>query len=559
MFVFSRRKWPQIYHPESFRNEEVFKISEAEIINRCGLDTYLFLRYLQTLTKIFGPLAAVLLSVLIPVNLIGGVGPQGGVHGLDTLSWINVDPKKTARYWAHLCIALVVILWVCHIIGYEIRSYTKVRHRRLRSVERFRNACGTTVLVSDIPLECLKESHLRTLYGVFPGGVKAVSINRDFRPLMRKVQERERAIRTLESVETKLMVKIQNENRGGQDIQRSIESNRLESYTSPFNIQWLPPVPGLSRKVDTIGACRARLQGLDAENRRGQQSQSEFKEVPSAIVRFERPLGAFLASQSTLHTEPHKMTATLVEDPSQIIWENISLTWWERYVRRWILTGISIAIICGCTVPVAFTGLLSQLSYTATEFPWLSWVASLPPWFLSALQGALTPAILAATMITAPLILQKLVLAQGRTSRANAELALQDYYFWFLFLQVFLVISVSSSVATVLSSLKYNVRSFAGLLALNLPKAANYFLSYVVLQSFSVSAGTLLQVGRLAHFIAGPLLGNTARDVWERLKKPQVQWGMFFPVYTNLAVITIIYSVVIPLVLVVSVVAFVSF
>ncbi|KAI4176444.1 MAG: hypothetical protein LQ343_000980 [Gyalolechia ehrenbergii] len=257
MFVFSRRKWPQIYHPESFRNEEVFKISEAEIINRCGLDTYLFLRYLQTLTKIFGPLAAVLLSVLIPVNLIGGVGPQGGVHGLDTLSWINGDPKKTARYWAHLCMALVVILWVCHIIGYEIRSYTKVRHRRLRSVERFRNACGTTVLVSDIPLECLKESHLCTLYGVFPGGVKAVSINRDFRPLMRKVQERERAIRTLESAETKLMVKIQNENRGGQDIQRSIESNRLESYTSPFNIQWLPPVPGLSRKVDTIGACRA--------------------------------------------------------------------------------------------------------------------------------------------------------------------------------------------------------------------------------------------------------------------------------------------------------------
>ncbi|KAL8644572.1 MAG: hypothetical protein Q9210_007186 [Variospora velana] len=146
-------------------------------------------------------------------------------------------------------------------------------------------------------------------------------------------------------------------------------------------------------------------------------------------------------------------------------------------------------------------------------------------------------------MITAPLVLQQLFLAQGRTSRANAELALQDYYFWFLFLQVFLVISVSSSVATVLSSLKYDVRSFTGLVALNLPKAANYFLSYVVLQSFSVSAGTLLQVGRLTHFIAGPLLGNTARDVWERLKKPQVQWGMFFPVYTNLAVITIIYSV----------------
>lgn len=251
--------------------------------------------------------------------------------------------------------------------------------------------------------------------------------------------------------------------------------------------------------------------------------------------------------------------ATLIEDPSQIIWSNISLSWWERYIRRWALTGLSVAVICSCTAPVALTGLLSQLSYTATLFPWLAWLEGLPPWFLSALQGALPPAILAVTIVTAPLVLQYLVLAQGRNSRANAELALLDYYFWFLFLQVFLVVSISSSVATVLSSLRYDVRSFAALLALNLLKAANYFLSYVVLQSFSVSAGTLLQTGRLIRFLAAPVLGNTARDVWERLKKPDIRWGIFFLVYTNLAVITIIYSVVAPLVLVVSIIAFVSF
>lgn len=194
-------------HPEVFRYEDIYKLSEVEIISRCGLDAYLFLRYLQTLTQIFTPLAAILLPVFIPINFIQGARAQGGVHGLDTLSWNNVDPKRTARYWAHFCIALVVVLWVCHIIGYEIRYYTKVRYRRLLSVERFRNACSTTVLVSDIPLALLTEGHLRTLYNVFPGGIKDVTINRDLKPLRRKIEERERAARVLESAETKLIVK----------------------------------------------------------------------------------------------------------------------------------------------------------------------------------------------------------------------------------------------------------------------------------------------------------------------------------------------------------------
>ncbi|KAI4220131.1 MAG: hypothetical protein L6R40_008693 [Gallowayella cf. fulva] len=162
-------------------------------------------------------------------------------------------------------------------------------------------------------------------------------------------------------------------------------------------------------------------------------------------------------------------------------------------------------------------------------------------------------------MGAAPLLLEYFVLAQGRTSRIDTELALQDYYFFFLFLQVFLVVSVSSSVATVLSGFRYDFNSFAALLALNLPKAANYFLSFIVLQALSVSAGALLQVGRLIRFALAPVLDCTARDVWERLRKPQTKWGIFFPVYTNLAVITLIYSVVTPIILILSIVAFVSF
>ena len=50
----------------------------------------------------------------------------------------------------------------------------------------------------------------------------------------------------------------------------------------------------------------------------------------------------------------------------------------------------------------------------------------------------------------------------------------------------------------------------------------------------------------------------TARDLWNCQRQPDIRWGMVYPVYTNLAVIALIYCVVTPLILVVIVFAFTS-
>src|SRR5262249_1047044 len=53
------------------------------------------------------------------------------------------------------------------------------------------------------------------------------------------------------------------------------------------------------------------------------------------------------------------------------------------------------------------------------------------------------------------------------------------------------------------------------------------------------------------NFILAPLLDTTAREKFNRATQLQeVQWGTFFPVYTNLACIGIIYSVISPLILI---------
>lgn len=113
-------------------------VPDRAIINKCGLDAYFFLRYLKTLLVIFVPLACVVLPILIPVNFVDGIGTNlwsnsttndtsSSVVGLSVLAWGNVKSEHSERRWAHLILALFVIIWVCFVVFSEMRVYVKVR------------------------------------------------------------------------------------------------------------------------------------------------------------------------------------------------------------------------------------------------------------------------------------------------------------------------------------------------------------------------------------------------------------------------------------------------
>ncbi|KAK2670021.1 10TM putative phosphate transporter, extracellular tail [Fusarium oxysporum f. sp. vasinfectum] len=118
--------------------------------------------------------------------------------------------------------------------------------------------------------------------------------------------------------------------------------------------------------------------------------------------------------------------------------------------------------------------------------------------------------------------------------------------------------------STSIKELATNVRGVqqasvvVNILAQNLPKASNYFFSYMVLQSFSTSAATLLQVGSLiSHYIVAPMFDVSPRDKWFRKMKPHsVKWGSVFPVYTNFACIALIYCIISPLISVFAILTF---
>ncbi|KIV93973.1 hypothetical protein PV10_05141 [Exophiala mesophila] len=331
-----------------------------------------------------------------------------------------------------------------------------------------------------------------------------------------------------------------------------------------FGWQWMFALPLVGQKVDTIEYCRTEVARLNVEIEDDQAHPDRFPLMNSAFIQFNHQVAAHMACQSVSHHIPKQMSPRMVEiDPEDVIWDNMSIPWWSSYIRTFFVVVIIVGLIILWAIPVAFTSALSQLDVVAKSVPWLNWVLDIPPWFRSILQGVLPPALLGLLLLILPMILRALVRFQGTQSGMLVELAVQRYYFFFLFVQLFLVVTIASAVTTFFSLFTSvdGVASIPNLLGLNIPRASNYFFSYMLLQALSVSAGALLQIGSLVGwFILAPILDSTARAKFKRQTDlSNIRWGTFFPVYTNLACIGLIYSVVAPLILIFNIITFALF
>lgn len=318
------------------------------------------------------------------------------------------------------------------------------------------------------------------------------------------------------------------------------EKDRETTRLPIFGWQWMPSLPLLGEKVDTIDHCRKELARLNVEIEQDQREPEKFPLMNSAFVQFNHQVAAHMACQAVSHHTPNNMAPRVVEiSPDDVVWDNMSIKWWESYVRTGVVIILIGGLIIGWAFPVTFTGLLSQVDYLADTYRWLAWLKRAPPWVLSIIQGLLPQLLLAGLLALLPFILRFLSRSQGDRTGMEIELSVQNYFFAFLFVQVFLVVSISSGITTVLSEISQGLQNVPSILASNLPKSSNYFFSYLILQALTVSAGALVQVeGLLVWFIFAPLHDNTARQKWSRQTNlPDIGWGTFFPVFTNLAAI----------------------
>jgi calcium permeable stress-gated cation channel len=328
-----------------------------------------------------------------------------------------------------------------------------------------------------------------------------------------------------------------------------------------FGLTWMPFMPSwtfIGKKVDTIYYCRKEVARLNLEIEKDQQEPEKFPLMNSAFIQFNHQVAAHMACQSVGHHIPHRMAPRHVEiAPDDVIWDNLSIKWWERYARMGVAFVVVVAMVILWAIPVSLTSSVSKLT-TLAQYNGFHWVLNLPKWLASAIQGVLPWLLLTILLILVPIIMRFMAALQGLPTNMSVELSVQNYYFAFIFVQIFLVNTIAQSVITVVNQIAKNPADVLTILAKNIPQSANYFFSYMLLQALSTSATNLAQLASVAlWFLWRPIVDSTARDKFKRqMIISSINWGTFFPTFTNLACIGLVFSVIAPFIMIFNIITF---
>lgn len=238
--------------------------------------------------------------------------------------------------------------------------------------------------------------------------------------------------------------------------------------------------------------------------------------------------------------------------PDEVIWKNLRIKWWERLIRRVATTAFVVALIIFWSIPVAAVGAISNIDkIIELTHPAFDWLRQIPDPIMGVVTGLLPVVLLAVLMSLLPIILRLMAKLSGDPTTSAVELTVQNYYFGFQVVQVFLVATLGSAATAVVERVSQAPQEAPAILAENIPKASNFYLCYFILQGLGVVAGVLVGlVGLILFMLLGKLLDKTPRKMYNRwISLSGIGWGTLFPVFTNLLVIALCYAAIAPLVM----------
>lgn len=391
----------------------MYKIPDTYVLQHHSLDAYLLLRYMKLLVVMTFVGCCITWPILFPINATGGVGNSQ----FDVLSMSNV--KNKARYFAHAFVGWIFFGFVFFLVTRESIFYINLRQAYAFSPAYANRLSSRTVMFASVPQDYLDEKKLRRMFGT--DRVKNVWIATDTSKLEEKVKDRDAAAMKLEGAETSL-IKQANVNRtkalkknANADAQLEATGDHTESGS--VAARWVKPKDRpthrlkflIGKKVDTIDWARAEIERLSPEIKEEQDKHrvADAKKVSAVFVEFYNQNDAQSAYQSVAHNQPLHMAPRYIGvDPTQVIWSNLRIMWWERVVRNFATVAFICALVVFWAIPVAFVGAISNIDSLIAKLPWLGFINSVPTFIRGVITGLLPSVLLSVLMALLPIIIR---------------------------------------------------------------------------------------------------------------------------------------------------------
>lgn len=567
LFVVLRKKQKRVYEPRyvvetqptDIRPDEspkgafswvshLLKKPQDFMIQCCGPDGYLFLRYIFNFAVVSLLGCIITWPILFPVNITNGV-QDPGVQGLNMFTFAHVKDKY--RYFAHVFLSWILFGLVIFLIYRELVYYTTFRHVVQTTPLYDSLLSSRTLLLTEVPETLLKEAELREH---FPTATN-VWYARDYSKLEEKVKERtklankyEGALNKVLAKATKLRSKALKKNKPVPEPADDLDKYLKDGKKRPTHkLKFL-----IGKKVDTLNYGTERLGELNKEIKKDQLQHTSNDQLPAVFMEFPTQLELQKAYQAIPYHKDFKKSRRYTGlSPNDVIWENLSLKKSKRLVKKHIATTVLTLMIIFWCIPVAVVGAISNINNLTDKVHFLRFINNMPEKIMGIITGLLPVVALSILMLLVPPFIKKMGKVSGCITIQEVEAYCQSWFYAFQIVNAFLVVTLTSAAASSVTTIILDPTSALKLLATKLPAASNFYLAYFCLQGLSVPAGLLLQIVALilSQFL-GKILDGTPRKKWNRWNTlGQPFYSVAYPAQQYMVLILLAYAIIAPLIL----------
>ncbi|KAH3677084.1 hypothetical protein WICMUC_001839 [Wickerhamomyces mucosus] len=607
IFSLLRTKIRHIYQPNSYfvrdsekvipLNNALFSWLPATILNpledykKSGLDAYFFIRFLKFLLVLFLSLAFINIPVLVPLNYCSGYDSYtpadlrnftngtvpNFVSGLDRISMSNIAPKFTNRLGVHLTMLIISVLLFHGLVINELLKFIEIKNSYL-ATEVAKNTEGyyNTILIDNVPIDLLDRERITSFINTIPSfTIKNIWFVYNYGELKFYFKKHLKLLDKIEKLETLLICKRYFDRGQKIDISDSTIYRNNKFYTSLrelfyFQVKYWHFVPYIT--YTSIEEQVAETTRNFIENRRLlQKSKDQFDaknrsnlkdhKYNKVFVQFESALHSNILNQIQISHKLNQLDKTLIYvDPNDVKWDNLKIQS-NVLIFLKVIYGNFLAstITLGWVVPVAFIGLVTQMPYLAASYPALSWMCLFPDYITDVISNVLSVFLLMGLFELVPYIFRWISSIKCKRTGAEMELDVQRWMFSFLFIHLFLILTISSGFTVIFQGLFNDPVSIPNILATNLPKCSNFFISYILIRGLSYFGNNLIQMYQLFKYIfIDTLVHSTPRRKFKGLTNPPTyKWGSIYASFSVLGSIGLIYSILSPLILISCVISFI--
>ena len=531
------------------------------------------------------------------------ISPNNNKSGLNKVVFGNVANDDLVRHVGHFLVAFILILWTLFLIFREYKHFVEVRQAWLASPQHLELARTRTVVVSNMPKDIDSPSAVRELGGVVSqltgnfgprasnvtdgtyvgnegaaspsleseGGVRQVWLTKKVKPVEKIFDERNKECVRLEGGASKLAATANKnqlkgktpEAKGKYDTERSA-SNLADRYVLPKKQpKWKIGLLGLFGEKHNLESSPVYIKEHNEELEKLRADQASLDNGNTAFLRFGSQTEAHAFARLIDKSDKRfKMVRTSVEVvPEDVQWSNISMSPYERHIRTAISWALTIGLIIIWAIPVAFVGIVSNIDAMCEQASWLAWLCTIPDAALGIIKGILPSVLLVVLFALLPVVIRKWIQMQGEILKSDIELKLFSRFWLFQVIHGFLIVTLASGLITALQNIDEQVKELPTLLANKLPDASIFFLTFVLTTTFAAAAKAYSRaipsaMSLLSNF---PIIrGNTPRKVYaKKFKMMSFSWATAWPPICLLICLTIVYSVIQPIMVVISLFAFI--